>query len=52
LLKLKPSRADEAMMRTLLASSIIDQVNAGERNRGRIVDNALATLAVARNIVR
>jgi hypothetical protein len=52
LLKSKPSRADDAKTRTLLASAIIDQINAGERNRGKIVDNALATLAVARNISR
>jgi hypothetical protein len=52
LLKRKPSRADEAKTRTLLASAIIDQVNAGERNRETIVDKAIATLAVARNISR
>jgi hypothetical protein len=52
LLKSKPSRADEAKTRTLLASAIIDQVNAGERVRQKIVDQALATLAVAQNISR
>jgi len=50
LLKNNPSRTDEARTRTLLASAIFDQVNAGERVRQRIVDKALATLAVARNI--
>jgi uncharacterized membrane protein YccC len=52
LLKRKPSRADEAKTRTLLASAIIDQVNAGERVRQKIVDQALATLAASRNISR
>jgi hypothetical protein len=52
LLKLKPSRADEAKIRKLLAAAIIDQVQAGERNRQRIVDMALATLAVAQNVSR
>jgi hypothetical protein len=52
LLKRKPSRADEAETRKLLASAIIDEVNAGERNRDKIVDKALATLAVAQNISR
>jgi hypothetical protein len=48
-LKCRPSRVDEAMTRTLLASAIIDQVDAGEITRDRIVAGALATLAVARN---
>ena len=52
LLRRKPSRADEAKTRTLLASAIIDEVNAGERYRDKIVDKALATLAVAQNISR
>jgi hypothetical protein len=51
LLKSKPSRADEAKTRTLLASAIIE-INAGERVRQKIVDNALTTLTVARNILR
>jgi hypothetical protein len=50
--KRKPSRADEAMTRTLLASAIIDQANAGERVRQKIVEQALATLAMAQNISR
>jgi hypothetical protein len=33
-------------------SAIIDQVNAGERVRQKIVDQALATLAASRNISR
>jgi hypothetical protein len=52
LLKCKPSRADENQMRTLLDSAIIDQVNAGEWNLQRIVDKAVATLAVAQNVSR
>jgi hypothetical protein len=52
LLKRKPSRADEEETRTLLASAVIDQVNAGEWNLERIVDKAVATLAVAQNISR
>jgi hypothetical protein len=52
LLKCKPSRADEAKTRTLLASAIIDQVNAGAWNREKIIASALATLAVAQNISR
>jgi hypothetical protein len=52
MLKLKPSRADEAKIRKLLESAIIDQVHSGERNRQRILDMALATLAVAQNISR
>lgn len=52
MLKLKPSRADEVRIRKLLESAIIDQVNVGERNRQRLVDMALATLAVAQNISR
>jgi hypothetical protein len=52
MLKQKPSRADEVHIRKLLESAIIDQVSAGERNRQRIVDMALATLAVAQNISR
>jgi hypothetical protein len=52
LLKCKPSRADEAKTRTLLASAIIDEVNAGAWNREKIVASALATLAVTQNILR
>jgi hypothetical protein len=50
LLKRKPSRTEEAETKKLLASAIIDQVNTGERNRQKIVDVALATLAVAENL--
>jgi hypothetical protein len=49
-LKCKPSRADENHTRTLLASAIIDLVNAGEWRLDRIVDKAIAAYAVAQNI--
>jgi hypothetical protein len=52
MLKRKTSRADEQETRTLLASAIIDQVNAGEWRLEGIVDKALATFAVAQNISR
>jgi hypothetical protein len=52
LLKVRPSRTDEAKTRNLLASAIIDQVNAGEWNVEQIVANALAALPAARNISR
>jgi hypothetical protein len=52
MLRQRPSRADEEKIRKLLESAIIDQVKAGERNRQRLVDMALATLAVAQNISR
>jgi len=52
MLRQKPSRADEDKIRKLLESAIIDQVKAGERNRQRLVDMAIATLAVAQNISR
>jgi hypothetical protein len=52
LLKIKPSRTDEAKTRNLLASAIIDQVDAGEWNREKIVANALAATPVAPNISR
>jgi hypothetical protein len=51
-IKTKPSRADEAKTRSLLASAIINQVNAGEWKRDKIIANALATLAVAQNTAR
>jgi hypothetical protein len=38
------------MTRQLLASAIIDQVNGGAEDREQIAANALAALAVARNI--
>jgi hypothetical protein len=43
---------DEKETRTLLASAIIDLVNAGEWRLASIVDEALAVLAVAQNISR
>jgi hypothetical protein len=46
-LRCRCSRADEAKIMTLLASAIVDQVNAGKWDRQRIVDAALASLAVA-----
>ena len=49
-LKCKPSRADENQTRTLLASAIIDLVDAGEWRLDRIVDKAIAAYAVAQNI--
>jgi hypothetical protein len=52
MLKVRPSRADEVKIKRLLESAIIDQVNAGKRNRQRLVEMALATLAVAQNISR
>jgi hypothetical protein len=51
-LKCKPSWVDEKETRTLLASAIIDLVNAGEWRLASIVDEALAVLAVAQNISR
>jgi hypothetical protein len=38
------------LTRQLLASAIIDQVNAGAQDRDQIAAAALATLAVAKNI--
>jgi hypothetical protein len=47
LLKCKTSRADENQTRTLLASAIIDLVNAGEWRLDKIVDKALVAYTVA-----
>jgi hypothetical protein len=41
---------DNELMRYLLASAIIDQVNAGAEDPDQIAAAALATLAVAKNI--
>ena len=43
---------DAALTRQLLASVIIDQVNAGVQDQDQIVTAALAALAVARNIAK
>jgi hypothetical protein len=47
-IRCRASRADETAFRTVLAKSIIDQVNAGKWNRDRIVENALAALEESR----
>jgi hypothetical protein len=41
---------DSALTRKLLASAIVDQINAGVRDRETIVARALATVTVARNL--
>jgi hypothetical protein len=43
---------DAALTRQLLASAIIDQVNAGTQDQDQIVTAALAALAVAKNIAK
>ena len=43
---------DPALTRQLLASAIIDQVNAGAQDHDQIVSAALAALAVAKNIAK
>lgn len=48
--KIKRDDEDEALARKLVASAILDQVNAGVQDRDRIVAGAVATLAVARNM--
>jgi hypothetical protein len=48
--KIRKDENDKELMRKLLASAILDQVNAGARERDRIVAGAVATLAVARNM--
>jgi hypothetical protein len=40
------------LTRQLLASAIIDQVNAGVQDQDRIVAGAIAAMAVARNVSR
>jgi hypothetical protein len=43
---------DIELTRKLLASAILDQVNAGAGDREKIAAAAIATLAVARNVSR
>jgi hypothetical protein len=47
--KVKLIENDLQLTHQLLASAIIDQVNAGTRDLDRLVAGAIATLAVARN---
>lgn len=51
-LKVKLVDDDAALTRQLLASSIIDQVDRGARDRETIVPVAIAAIAVARNASR
>ena len=51
-LKIKIVEQDADLTRQLLASAIIDQVNAGVQDRDKIVAAVVATLAVARNVSR
>jgi hypothetical protein len=48
--KIKQDEKDAELTRKLVASAILDQVNAGVHERDRIVAGAVATLAVARNL--
>jgi hypothetical protein len=50
--KVKLVENDLALTHQLLASAIIDQVNAGARDVDRVVAGAMATMAVARNATR
>ena len=50
--KIKLVENDLALTHQLLASAIIDQVNAGAGDLDAIVAGAVATLAVARNATR
>jgi hypothetical protein len=50
--KAKVGEADPELARKLLASAILDQVNAGAKDAEKIAAAALATLAVARNVSR
>jgi hypothetical protein len=50
--KVKIIEHDTQLTRKLLASVILDQVNAGNRDCESIVASAVATLAVARNVQR
>jgi hypothetical protein len=50
--KIRRPGEDLALTQKLLASAILDQVNAGVRDREKIAAVALATLAVARNVSR
>jgi hypothetical protein len=49
-LKVRLSENDADLARKLLASAILDQVNAGALDHDKIVAAAVATLAVARNV--
>jgi hypothetical protein len=49
-LRVKAVENDSALTYKLLASAIVDQVNAGVRDRDTIVARAVATLTVARNL--
>ena len=48
--KIKRDEKDVELTRKLVASAILDQVNAGVQDRDRIVARTVATLAVARNL--
>ena len=48
--KIKWDEKDVELTRKLVASAILDQVNAGVQDQDRIVAGAVATLAVARNL--
>jgi hypothetical protein len=48
--KINRDEGDAELNRKLVASAILDEVNAGVEDRERIVAAALATLAVARNL--
>jgi hypothetical protein len=51
-LKVRRGESDAELTRKLLASAILDQVNAGVQDFDKIVAAAVATLAVARNVSR
>jgi hypothetical protein len=51
-LKTKIIEKDTELTRKLLASAILDQINAGVLDREKIVAVAIATLAVAGNVTR
>ena len=48
--KIKRDEKDVELTRKLVASAILDQINAGVQDQDRIVAGAVATLAVARNL--
>ena len=51
-LKVGRGEKDIELTRTLLASAILDQVNAGASDRDKIAAAAIATLVAARNVSR
>jgi hypothetical protein len=51
-LKIRLIEEDAVLTRKLLASAILDQINAGIRDHDKIVATAVATLAVAQNVSR